>query len=618
MEEQLRPDEAGMPANNQPEEQAQARRGSKKRGRPRSTDTPFALRREEFRRKREAKLVRMCSLDECTRKPCQCCGHDNCALYPPQLISDLRKYLWQLSYADQRAFLHADQGRCDEDRDRINDRRPGRTDLTHVRIHVNFRLERPEILHQRLVEVTTGIRTRLPKPSPSECLPVCSQFLLWAMRRSTSFLNPSRVGGLEASAQERLFQVDRVRQVVRVRPDNKTRSVVHWLEQQVREHLVMPNAEATVLPYRNRAEAHAAYVMDSERIHNCSWANAAMEECLEASILMNQDMDADLAADDDMQVDLGQDECKANEIAVRSTLSASMSRYGNVILGATSRFPVHEGIAGYSWFRRVWQLAEGGRYLAAARLRKWMPFAKCDDCCTHREAMAHAHDDQERARLRAKHRQHLTTVRRERASYMHRRQQAARHPDETLSLIIDGADASPYHLPHGSEKSHALSALPKVKMHVYGAIAHGRDTYAYTCPPHIAQGHNVTIQVLHNVLEDVRKKEGGLPPVLHLQLDNTTKQNKGRGLVAYLAYLVHCGTFEQIYMNFLPVGHTHEDIDQFFSRISVYSRYHSFRSPDELREGIRRSFKKYGRRPIVSGWDTVANISSWMEPHLEP
>ena len=105
--------------------------------------------------------------------------------------------------------------------------------------------------------------------------------------------------------------------------------------------------------------------------------------------------------------------------------------------------------------------------------------------------------------------------------------------------------------------------------------------------------------------------------MLHLQLDNTTKQNKGRALVSYLAYLVFRGTFEQVYLNFLPVGHTHEDIDQFFSRISTFSRYHSFRSPEELREGIQRSFKKYGKRPIVAGWDTVANISGWLANYSE-
>jgi hypothetical protein len=39
---------------------------------------------------------------------------------------------------------------------------------------------------------------------------------------------------------------------------------------------------------------------------------------------------------------------------------------------------------------------------------------------------------------------------------------------------------------------------------------------------------------------------------------------------AYLKSLVDCGVFENIYVSFLPVGHTHCDIDQMFSRIAVY------------------------------------------------
>jgi len=34
--------------------------------------------------------------------------------------------------------------------------------------------------------------------------------------------------------------------------------------------------------------------------------------------------------------------------------------------------------------------------------------------------------------------------------------------------------------------------------------------------------------------------------------------------------LVDCGIFEHIYLNFLPVGHTHCDIDQLFSRVATF------------------------------------------------
>ena len=39
---------------------------------------------------------------------------------------------------------------------------------------------------------------------------------------------------------------------------------------------------------------------------------------------------------------------------------------------------------------------------------------------------------------------------------------------------------------------------------------------------------------------------------------------------SYLSLMIEIGMFDLIKMGFLPVGHTHEDIDQAFSRIAVH------------------------------------------------
>jgi len=41
---------------------------------------------------------------------------------------------------------------------------------------------------------------------------------------------------------------------------------------------------------------------------------------------------------------------------------------------------------------------------------------------------------------------------------------------------------------------------------------------------------------------------------------------------AFLKSLIDCGMFEHVYLNFFPVGHTHCDIDQLFSRIAIWMR----------------------------------------------
>ena len=129
-----------------------------------------------------------------------------------------------------------------------------------------------------------------------------------------------------------------------------------------------------------------------------------------------------------------------------------------------------------------------------------------------------------------------------------------------LSLIIDGADQQAYGLPHFCAKSKTTESMHKLPLHLMGVIVHGVGNYGFTYLPNIKGGNNVTIEVLHRVLTDLKKDRGFLPPVLYLQLDNTSKQNKGRFLLGYLAFLVELGVFEQVQLSFLPVGHTHEDI----------------------------------------------------------
>ena len=244
-----------------------------------------------------------------------------------------------------------------------------------------------------------------------------------------------------------------------------------------------------------------------------------------------------------------------------------------------------------------------------------MPCAKCHTCAVHHQLMSATSCPREKARLKAVQLIHLERVKRERLSYVMRQRLARLYPKQYTSMIIDGADTSDFMLPHLAERSHKSDACTKVKMHVLGCIVHGINTYAYTCPPHIAQGHNITIQVLYYVLLALLGQFGFLAPVLFLQLDNTTKQNKGRFLMAFLAYLVLVGVLKRVYINFLPVGHTHEDIDQYFSRLSVYLRNHNAPDVPALLRALSACFIKYKKRPIARAWTKVANISAYLGLH---
>ena len=123
-----------------------------------------------------------------------------------------------------------------------------------------------------------------------------------------------------------------------------------------------------------------------------------------------------------------------------------------------------------------------------------------------------------------------------------------------------------------------------------------------------------------------------------------SRENKNRYLFAYLKSLVDCGIFDHIYLNFLPVGHTHCDIDQLFSRVATflkgeftlqfnfvfrtmhalheylsYSRRlflfsaHSAYTWDELAEAIRRSYVGINQVLVLKKF---INWSASIDPYL--
>jgi hypothetical protein len=191
-------------------------------------------------------------------------------------------------------------------------------------------------------------------------------------------------------------------------------------------------------------------------------------------------------------------------------------------------------------------------------------------------------------------------------------------PKKYLSIIIDGADQAKFWLPYGKEKTHADQAAWKLRTHLMGAIAHGHGTYCYLYDDNCEQGNNVTIDTLHRVLVDLIKNNGSLPPKLYLQLDNTSKQCKGQWLFYYLAALVDHGVFEKIVVSFLPVGHTHEDIDQMFSRIAVRMRVRNAFDMEQMVDVVKHgyTYTLTGEHPKTEYVQSVVNFKGWVTEHI--
>ena len=89
------------------------------------------------------------------------------------------------------------------------------------------------------------------------------------------------------------------------------------------------------------------------------------------------------------------------------------------------------------------------------------------------------------------------------------------------------------------------------------------------------------------------KVDGRLPPVLNVQIDGGP-ENANKLVLAVLSYLVIkrvCG-LERIVLTRLPVGHTHEDIDGIFGRISQWIIQRHVLTPHQYKLAIEEALGK--------------------------
>ena len=85
---------------------------------------------------------------------------------------------------------------------------------------------------------------------------------------------------------------------------------------------------------------------------------------------------------------------------------------------------------------------------------------------------------------------------------------------------------------------------------------------------------------------------GFLPDELHLQLDNTSGENKNETMVAIAAWLTAAGYFKRVRVFFLMVGHTHIIIDQIFGVITKYIKGRELLDVPALRNAIDATLVK--------------------------
>ena len=247
-------------------------------------------------------------------------------------------------------------------------------------------------------------------------------------------------------------------------------------------------------------------------------------------------------------------------------------------------------------------------------------FARCGTCNKYKELRKGAIAGSEQALKRSrKLDKHLAIACAHREYYYAKRYHLLTYPHECLTVMHDKMDHAKIASPVFSHKSKELDSLVKLLVFVTGMIAHGhRDVrYAHYGLDIFPHDSNYTIGSMAKLLRDLERPPKSssrqlfvgsrstalfrsilkgaemceaslalqpetlvpttaLPPILNVQMDNATGNNKNRYVYAYWSLLVPKRILQEVYVNFMIVGHTHDDIDALFGRWSMLLKKENF------------------------------------------
>jgi hypothetical protein len=265
----------------------------------------------------------------------------------------------------------------------------------------------------------------------------------------------------------------------------------------------------------------------------------------------------------------------------------------------------------YSWtmvhelFVREHGMGEGYTYKAFTRIRrmkcshvkirKCKKFAACHFCVRLKELIAKKNGKASlfwKAELAA----HNAWQLRERMQQAKHVEKAtnAKTKHKAMVIMIDNMDHSKTDLPQFPLAGKDLEHSTRLITHMTGVHVPGwkrRTTMCYTWNDQFPTSSDAVITIIQLVLCECQK-DGPLPDNLYLHLDNCWRENKNKYVLGIAHMLVERGVFKKVKIAFLPVGHTHNIVDQMFSCFARALKKTMFTTIPELHEICRQSYKQ--------------------------
>jgi hypothetical protein len=284
-------------------------------------------------------------------------------------------------------------------------------------------------------------------------------------------------------------------------------------------------------------------------------------------------------------------------------------------------------------------------------------FARCSTCDRLHFLRKAAISGSQAAMLWArKLKLHLDSAWAHRELYYANRYHLQFFPAECVTIMHDKMDHAKTACPVFSHKTKQLDGLMNLPVLVTGMLAHGHGDvrYAHYGLGIFAHDSNYTVGSFAKLLRDLdrppkssyhRLFDGArssplfqavltkaemcevalppvsetpcpaipLPPILNVQMDNATRDNKNRFVFCFWSLLVVKGIFREVYVNFMLVGHTHDDIDALFGRWTMALKKENFPTIPLL----MKSFMEVESIPTIPHLiEEVPNFKGFIAEHI--
>jgi len=219
-------------------------------------------------------------------------------------------------------------------------------------------------------------------------------------------------------------------------------------------------------------------------------------------------------------------------------------------------------------FKRLWRES---KRIKDKQMSTHSKCTVCSNICSRKLRLAHLNWNSERAKAERK----ATEVLRARHADFHLGERTEMDmaclrsivgPESIWVIMVDSATERNFQLPRikGRSGSKELSMRPFWGFKLIASYAPNYGFCPFIVHNSSSAGANLMLTVTWVTLCRMRSHFGYLPSELHLQLDNTSAENKNSTVVAFAAWLVARGYVKRVRLFYLPVGHTHIIIDQVF------------------------------------------------------